>query len=107
MPNALETRVVAKMFARDPSRRLVKFGTATTFGLFRNAQTTTDDGNGALIRNNETIITLPTGALALVEGSTVSVYATKDATSTPTSYTVRDTLLIEDGLQTRYLLAAA
>lgn len=107
MPNTIETRVVTLQFARDPARRLVTFGGSSAFGLFRTSDTTTDDGAGALVRQRETVLTLPSDALALVEGSTVVVYATKAATSSTTSYTVRDVMLIEDGLVTKYLLVPA
>ncbi len=107
MPNAIETRVVTNLFARDPSRRRVTFSGGTAYGLFRTADFTRENGAGALVREREITLKLATGALALVEGSTVVVHATKDATSSTTSYKVRDIGLLEDGLVTQYLLVPA
>lgn len=107
MPNALETRVVANLFARDPSRRRVTFGGVVAYGLFRTADFTRDDGAGVLTRDRETTLKLATGALALVEGSTVVIHADMKATSSTASYTVRDVGLLEDGLVTQYLLVPA
>ena len=107
MPNALETRVVTNMFARDPSRRRVTFSGSSAYGLFRDAWVTRDDGAGTLVREREITLKLPTGALALVEGSTVVVYNDKTLTAGSTSYIVRDQLQMEDGLVTAYLLVPA
>ena len=104
MPNAIETRTVARMFARDPARRRVTFGGVTAYGLFRESDTTVDDGAGGFVRRKEITVLLPSGALALAEGSAVAIHATSSPYSTSTSYTVRDKLLQEDGLVTRYLL---
>lgn len=96
---------VTAMLTASPDARRVLFGSTVGYGTMRTTDETVDDGSGAAVRRRLVVLTLPTNAIpTLAEGSTVIVYATKLSTSAQTSYIVRDTLAVEDGLLTKYRL---
>ena len=93
---------VTAMMKASPDARRIVFGSVVAYGTIRTTDATREDGNGGLARERLTVLTLPTGALALVDGSVVLVHADKLSSSATVSYTVRDVMLFEDGLQTKY-----
>lgn len=95
-------RHITSMLTRSPSARRVRVGASIAYGLLDTSDETVEDGNGQSKRERLMVLTLPTGALTLAEEGEVIVYATKRADSAQTTYTVRDILLVEDGLVTKY-----
>jgi hypothetical protein len=93
---------VTAMMKASPDARRIVFGSVVSYGTIRTSDTTRDDGNGGLVRERLTVLTLPTGALALVDGSAVTVHADKLASSATVAYVVRDIMLFEDGGMTKY-----
>lgn len=94
---------VVKQLKRAPDSRRCTFGGLTAYGVLDIRDDTQEDGNGSLVRQRVHVLALPTAAFtALDEGGTVVVYPSRAATGTTVSYTVRDRLLVEDGLVTHY-----
>lgn len=104
MPTLAE-RHVTLMLKRAPDSRAMRVGSVVAFGVIDTSGETLDDGNGAAVRRLSTVITLPSNAFpTLAEGGTVSVFAGRTTSGTPTSYIVRDKLPAEDGLIMKYLV---
>lgn len=96
------------MLGNAPNARRVVFGSVTAYGPVFTAKNTQENNAGALYLDTQITLTLPAGALALVEGSTVTVYNDKSLTAGSTSYKVRDVLAgTADGMESNYLLVPA
>lgn len=93
---------VTAMMKASPDARRIVFGSIVAYGTIRTSDVTREEPNGGLVRERLTVLTLPTGALALVDGSTVTVHADKLSSSPLVVYVVRDILLFEDGGMTKY-----
>ena len=101
-------RHVTLMLKRAPDARRVRYASTVAFGVIDTSDETVDDGNGVGIRKRLTVVTVPTDAFpTLSEGDALTVYASKLPTSTSTTYTVRDKLLVEDGLMVKYRVVPA
>ena len=94
---------VVKQLKRAPDSRRCTFGGLTAYGVLDIQDEMAEDESGGAAKRASHVLALPTASFpALAIDSAVMVYPDKNATGTPTSYTVRQRFRVEDGLVTHY-----